>query len=97
MLRNNVPHSGADGPLSLSFLRCPTSLPACPASAAVLGDMCQAGLLNVYALAEPLVQQNSDKFTTTIQVGGRQGRPCVWVGWAWAAWVVWAAKAVLSC
>ncbi|KAI3425708.1 hypothetical protein D9Q98_007684 [Chlorella vulgaris] len=35
---------------------------------AVLGDMCQAGLLNVYALAEPLVQQNSDKFTTTIQI-----------------------------
>jgi hypothetical protein len=35
----------------------------------VLGDMSAAGLLNVYALAEPLVQQNSKEFRTTIQVG----------------------------
>jgi hypothetical protein len=36
----------------------------------VLGDMCQQGLLNVYALADPLVEQDNKHFMTTIQVGG---------------------------
>jgi hypothetical protein len=35
--------------------------------------MCQQGLLNVYALADPLVEQDNKHFMTTIQVGG-------WVG-----------------
>ncbi|EFN55609.1 hypothetical protein CHLNCDRAFT_133736 [Chlorella variabilis] len=35
---------------------------------AVLGDMCQQGLLNVYALAQPLVEQNSKEFRSTIQL-----------------------------
>ncbi|KAL4457270.1 hypothetical protein ABPG75_012135 [Micractinium tetrahymenae] len=35
---------------------------------AVLGDMCQRGLLNVYALAEPLVEQNEREFRSTIQI-----------------------------
>ncbi|PRW57962.1 glycosyl transferase [Chlorella sorokiniana] len=34
---------------------------------ALLGDMSSAGLLNIYALADPLVEQNED-FKTTIQV-----------------------------
>ena len=32
--------------------------------------MCQQGLLNVYALADPLAEQDSKHFMTTIQVGG---------------------------
>ena len=31
--------------------------------------MCSEGLLNVYALADPLVDQNNRVFKTTIQVG----------------------------
>lgn len=32
--------------------------------------MCGQGLLNVYALAEPVVQQNNRQFKTTIQARG---------------------------
>lgn len=37
--------------------------------------MCQQGLLNVYALAEPLVEQNEREFRSTIQVGAGPCRP----------------------
>lgn len=37
-------------------------------AAAVLGDMSSSGLLNIYALMDPLVEQNQG-FKTTIQVG----------------------------
>ena len=43
---------------------------SCLCLPAVLGDMCQQGLLNVYALAEALVEQDSKRFMTTIQVSG---------------------------
>lgn len=43
----------------------------------VLGDMCQRGLLNIYALAEPLVEQNDREFTSTIQVGAPALAPTV--------------------
>lgn len=35
---------------------------------AVLGDMCQRGLLNVYAVATTLVDQNDREFRSTIQI-----------------------------
>ena len=52
--------------------RHPPLLPA-PPPHAVLGDMSRAGALHVYALAEPLVEQDSRRFRSTIQVSGARG------------------------
>lgn len=53
---------------SALFDRSPTRPTPSPSPPAVLGDMSSQGLLNVYALAAPLVDQNSRQFKTTIQV-----------------------------